>query len=102
MGYRKTKLDNARRLRGFFFIDPQDVEFKDIMKHARRILEIAIPAVMPCKFQRENYRETCRTVEEHKTKNACIVEADESMSIRRKEAPHRHHEDHIAGKGMKS
>ena len=28
----KPKLDNARRLRGIYFIDPDDEDFKDIMK----------------------------------------------------------------------
>ena len=28
----KPKLENARRLRGIYFIDPKDEEFKDIMK----------------------------------------------------------------------
>ena len=36
------------------------------------------------------------------TTYACIVEADESMSIRMEGAPHRYREDHIAGKGMNS
>ena len=31
----KPKLDNARRLRGIYFIDPKDMDFKDIMKNAR-------------------------------------------------------------------
>ena len=35
-------------------------------------------------------------------KYACIVEADESMRIRMEGAPHRYHEDHIAGKGINS
>ena len=30
----KPKLDNARRLRGIYFIDPEDEEFKEIMKNA--------------------------------------------------------------------
>ena len=29
---KKPKLDNARRLRGMYFIGPKDEEFKDIMK----------------------------------------------------------------------
>ena len=45
----RPKLDNARRLRGIHFIDPKDEEFKDIMKNARRKLEIPVPAAMPCK-----------------------------------------------------
>ena len=59
------KLDKARRLRFIYVIDPDDEEFKDIKKNARRKLEIPLPAAMPCKLQREKYRETCRTVEEH-------------------------------------
>ena len=35
----KPKLDNARRLRGIYFIDPEDMEFKEIIKNARRKLE---------------------------------------------------------------
>ena len=45
----KPKLDNAKRLRGIYFIDPDDEEFRDIMKNARRNLEIPMPAAMPCK-----------------------------------------------------
>ena len=45
----KPKLDNARKLRGIFFIEPEDEDFKNIMKNARRKLEIPIPAAMPCK-----------------------------------------------------
>ena len=74
----KSKLDNARKLRGIYFIDPEDEEFKDIMKYARRKLEIPMPAAIPCKLQREKYRETCRVEKDCKTKYACIVEAEES------------------------
>ena len=97
----KPKLDNARQLRGIFFIEPDDEEFKHIMKNARRKLEVPMPATMPCKLQREKCRETCR-VGEHKTKYACIVEADESMRKRMEGSPHENHEDHIAGKRMSS
>ena len=56
---KKPKLDNARRLRSFCCIDPAVEEFKDIMKNARRKLELPMPAAMPCRFRREEYRETC-------------------------------------------
>ena len=49
----KPRLDIARKLRGIYFIDPDDGEFKDIMKNARRKLEVTMPAAMPCKIQRE-------------------------------------------------
>ena len=58
---------------------------------------------MPCKTSLcRSSRETCSAIGGHKTKHACIVEADESMRIRMEGAPHRYHEDHIAGKGMNS
>ena len=47
----KPKLDSARRLRGIFFIEFDDEEFKRIMKNARRKLEIPMPAAMLCRLQ---------------------------------------------------
>ena len=44
-------------------------------------------------------RETRRTIGKHKTKYACIVDADESMRLRLEGVPHRCHEDHISAKG---
>ena len=98
----KPKLDNAKSLRGIYFIDPDYEEFKRIMKNARRKLEIPMPAAMPCRLQRFPYRETCCAVGEHKTKYACIVEADESLRKRKEGSQNENHEDHIAGKGMNS
>ena len=50
----KPKVDNARRLRGVYFFDPEDKEFKDIMKKARRKLEIPMPAATtPCRRNTE-------------------------------------------------
>ena len=31
----KPKLENARRLRGIYFIEPEDNELKEIIKNAR-------------------------------------------------------------------
>ena len=61
-----------------------------------------MPAAMRCKIQQSVYRKTCRTVGEHKTKYACIVEADESTRKRMEGSLHKYHEDHIAGKGITS
>ena len=44
----KPKLDNARRLRGIYFIDPEDMEFKEIIETARRKLETPMAPAMPC------------------------------------------------------
>ena len=46
----KPKLENARKLRGIFFIKPIEDEFKLTMKAARRNLEVPMPAAMPCKI----------------------------------------------------
>ena len=35
----KPKLDNARRLRGIYLIDPEDKEFKETIKNARKKLD---------------------------------------------------------------
>ena len=65
------------------------------MKNGRRKLEIPMPATMLCKTPVNCHGETCRSIGEHKTKYACIVDADEGV-------PQRYHEDHIAAKGIKT
>ena len=45
----EPKLDNARRLRGIYFIDPEDKEFKETIKSARKKLETPMAPAMPCK-----------------------------------------------------
>ena len=62
----KPKLGNARRIRSISFIDPEDEEFKDIMKNARGKLEIPMPAAMPCKTSLcRSSRDTCRAIGGH-------------------------------------
>ena len=53
---------------------------------------------MPCKLEREKYRETYRVENDCKIKYACIVEADESTRKHMERSFHKNHEDHIAGK----
>ena len=36
MLFEKPKLDNARKLRGIYFIDLDDMEFKDTLQNARK------------------------------------------------------------------
>ena len=95
----KPKLDNATKLRGIHFTDLVN---EDIMKNARRKLEVPMPAAMPCKIQRAKYSETCHVETNCKTKYAFIVEADESTRKRMEGSLHKYHEDHIAEKGMNS
>ena len=45
----KLHLDNARKLRGIYFIDPEDTEFKETIKNARKKLETSLAPAMPYK-----------------------------------------------------
>ena len=45
----KPKLDNARRLRGIYFIDFEEKEFKETIENARKKLETPMAPAMPCK-----------------------------------------------------
>ena len=68
--WRKPKLDNARKLRGIFFIDPEDGEYEENMKNARRNwkilwkLEDPLEAAVLCKMEN---KKTCLEV----TGNCC-------------------------------
>ena len=46
----KLHLENARKLRGIYFIDPEDKEFKETIKNDRKKLETPIAPAMPCKI----------------------------------------------------
>ena len=90
----KPKLDNARQLRGIFFIEPNEEELRPTMKAARRKLEVAMPAAMPCKIPIKSSGETHRNFGKRKTKYACVVDADESTRPRLEGAGHKPHQEH--------
>ena len=92
----KFHLENARKLRGIYFIDPEDTEFKETIKNARKKLETSVALAMPCKIMKKN----CGVVHptKFKSKLACILEADESTRLRMGNSIPNYHEDHIAGK----
>ena len=50
----KLHLDNARKMRGIYFIDPEDKEFKETIKNARKKLETPVAPAMPCKIMKKN------------------------------------------------
>ena len=52
MGNRKKnpKLENARRLRGIYLIDPEDGGYKETIQNARKKLEVPMEAAMLCKM----------------------------------------------------
>ena len=47
--HRETETRQCEKLRGIYFIDPDDEECTDIIKNARRKLEKQMDAAMPCK-----------------------------------------------------
>ena len=59
----KPKLDNARRLRGIYFIDHDDQDYKETLKNARRKLERLVAPAMPCK--RKAQTSTTKVVAKH-------------------------------------
>ena len=93
----KLHLENARKLRGSYFIDREDKEFKETIKNARKKLETSVALAMPCKIMKKN----CGSGGSNKVKTrlACILESNESTRMRMGESLPNHHEDHIAGKG---
>ena len=81
--HEKPKLDNARRLRGIYFIDPEDKELKETNKNARRKLETPMAPAMPCKTcKNSQHGETRSETNDCKSKFACILEASESTRLR--------------------
>ena len=95
----KPQLDNARKLRGIDFIDPEDKEFKETIKNARKKLETPVAPAMPCKISKNN--QNCGNGDKSnkaKSKLACILEASESTRLRMGESLPNQHEEDIAGK----
>ena len=95
----KLHLENARKLRGIYFIDPEDKEFKETIKNSRKKLETSVAPAMPCK----NYeKELWEWIQQSENKTCVYLEADESTRMRMGNSVPNYHEDHIAGKGNNS
>ena len=88
--------------RGIYFIDPEDKEFKETIKNARKKLETPVAPAMPCKIIKSKKNCWCSGSNKIKTTLACILEASDSTRVRMGESLPKHHEDHIAGKGENS
>ena len=71
----QPKLDNARRLRGIYFIDPEDKEFKETTRNARKKLETPMAPALPCKICEKSKIEETRSskTNDFKSKFACIL-----------------------------
>ena len=77
-----------------YFIDPEDKEFKETIKNARKKLETSVAPFMPCKITKSYGSGASNKIQ---TKLACILEAVESTRIRVGNSEPSNHEDHIAG-----
>ena len=100
--HEKPQLDNARKLRGIYFIDPEEKDFKETTKNARKKLETPVAPAMPCKIIKNNKNSESGKSNEIKSKLACILEASESTRLRMGESLPNHHADHLAGNGDNS
>ena len=86
-------------MRGIYFIDPEDKEYKETIKNARKKLETSVAPAIAL----QNYEELWSGgSDKNKTKLACILEANESTRMRLENSEPPNHEDHIAGKGENS
>ena len=66
--HEKLHLENARKLRGIYFIDPEDKEFKETIKNARKKLETSVAPATPCKIMKN-----CESGGSNKIKNKTCV-----------------------------
>ena len=99
----EPKLDNARRLRGVYFIVPGDVEFhQKNNKNLRKKLEVPMEAAMPCKIRKTKCKGTCAGPDIRSSRYACIVEANDSTRKRLEGTQHKDYEELIASKGFNS
>ena len=102
----KRKLYNARRLRGIYFIDPEDGEYMETIQNAEKKLETP-EAAMPCELRTtKRPRKPLETDSETKGSNNIFQKtkhaAHESTTRRLESTLPKDHEDHTAGKGYNS
>ena len=94
--HEKLLLESARELRGMYFIDPEDTEFKETIKNARKKLETSVAPAMPCKDMKN-----CGSGASNKIKTKLVCVFWKLMNLQDCEWEN-HHEDHIARKGNNS
>ena len=92
---------------GLTFIDPDDKEYSDILKSARRKMERPMAPAMPCKRDGQlsgitKVVQSNGSEEEFKTICGCMVESHESARQRANSTQSKIHEDRVAGEGFTS
>ena len=98
----RPKLENSQKLRGIYFIDPEDQDFAEIIKNTRKKLERQTAPTMPCRKAKLRNGVTRIQKDDHMSRLTCIFKANETDRLRMEGLEPRIHEDHIAGKGDNS
>ena len=96
------KLDNARKLRDIYYIDPYDMEFNDTMKNAHKNLEVPLESAMPCIIASKHEETRGAHDSSRKTRYACIIEAHVSTRTRVGATQPSDHEDRTAERRLNS
>ena len=105
----KRKLGNARRLRGIYFIHPEDGVQGNHQKREKK-LETQMEAATLCKMGTKKRSNKSRVTDDEtqgsnkisKTKHARIVEGHESSRKRLNSTPPNDHEGRVAERGFNS
>ena len=95
----KPKLENARRLTGIYFIEPEDKEFKEIIKNPWKSWKSQPHLQCLVKGQIAGTEQPVARMMITSPKFACILEAEETKRQRMERIALQSHEDHMAGKG---
>ena len=95
----KSHFENARKLRGIYFIDLDNKEFKETIKNARKKFEISVVPALPCKIAKNCGSGASNKIQ---TKFVCILEVNKSTRMRMGNSIPPNHEVHIVGKGENS
>ena len=81
-----------------YFIDPEDKEFKETIKNARKKLETSVAPAMPCKMSKNNQHGATRAKSNEIKSKLGVCE---STRLRMGESLPTHHEDHILQEKVK-
>ena len=97
--HEKPKPDNARKLRGIYFIGPEDREIQRNHQECSQEIGNSIGHRYALQDKQEQSAWSDPWSNKIKSKLTCILETSESTRLRMGESLPNHHEDHIAGKG---
>ena len=96
------QLYNARKLRGISDIDPEDKEFKETIRNARKNGNTNGSSHALQDMQEKQACGDRSKTYDFKSKFACLLEANECARLRLGELLPTHQEDHTAGRGNNS